>query len=178
MFSHNEILAKKRGYRVDRYGYAYDKNNREVGRKNNRGYRYFAFKDENNKVIKVYIHRMQAYQMYGKRIYQDGIQVRHLDGNSLNNSRKNIAIGTALDNHYDKPYKKRVEARERFFNAARAFHIKYNDRTLEKIKKRREEGAKYKDIMKEFGISSKGTLSYIINNRINIAAGCKGSISL
>lgn len=114
------------------------------------------------------IHRMQAYQKYGKRIYEKGVEVRHLDGNAKNNSRNNIAIGTALDNYYDKPYKTRRKAIERFLKAANE-HIKYTDDVLCKIKKRREEGASYKDLMNEFNISSKGTLSYIINHRLNPA---------
>ena len=161
MFSRYEEEAKKRGYRVDKFGHAFNKHNREVGTIGCRGYRYFAFRDENNKIIKVYIHRMQAYQKYGKRLYQDGILVRHLDGNSLNNHRDNIAIGTALDNHYDKPYSVRSNNNERL----RLLNIKYSNEKVIEIQNKHKAGFTYKQLMKEYGINSKGTMSYIINHR-------------
>ena len=54
---------------------------------------------------KVKVHRLVAYQKFGKRIFEPGVQVRHLDDNSLNNSWDNIGIGTQVDNWGDKKKK-------------------------------------------------------------------------
>lgn len=40
------------------------------------------------------IHRLQAYQKFGDKIYEDGIVVRYLNGDRYDNSYDNIGIGT------------------------------------------------------------------------------------
>lgn len=165
MFSHNEEIAKKRGYRVDKNGNAFNKANKKVGTCSHDGYFYFAFR-VNGEIKKVYIHRMQAFQKYGKRIYENGILIRHLNNNHTDNSRDNIALGTAKDNYYDIPYKQRLKNRENLLNNNRTYIQKYNESDLEQIKAMRENGATYKEIMAKFNICSKGTLSYIMNKRI------------
>lgn len=77
--------------------------------------------------------------------------VRHLNGNKLDNSFENIAIGTQQDNMLDKPKHKRIEW---------ASHPKYD---YESIKKDRLLGMTYRELMNKYNISSKGTISYIIN---------------
>lgn len=42
---------------------------------------------------------------------------------------------------------------------------KYSDEVVLNIKSDREKGMSYKELMNKYNISSKGTLSYIINNR-------------
>ena len=177
MFSHNEEIAKKRGYRVDKYGNAFSKANKKVGTSSRGGYYYFAFRVD-GEIKKVYIHRMQAFQKYGKRIYEDGILIRHLNNNFHDNSRNNISIGTAKDNYYDIPYKERLKNRERLNYNSKTCLQKYNEKDLEQIRIMRAEGASYNEIMAKFNISSKGTLSYIINKRLSPRVGETAIISL
>lgn len=110
------------------------------------------------KTIKVSIHRLQAYQKFGDDIYEEGIEVRHLDGIRTNNSYENIEIGTSSDNKFDIP----IEIRKiKSSNANK----KYSDELVLEIKEYYNSGHTYKETMEKFNISSKGTLSYIINNR-------------
>lgn len=67
-----------------------------------RGYEYITVRND-KRVIRVKVHRLVAYQLYGDRIFESGIVVRHLDGNSLNNRDENIAVGTQQDNVSDIP---------------------------------------------------------------------------
>lgn len=53
------------------------------------------------------VHRLQAYQKYGDKLFEDGIETRHLDGDKTNNSWDNIAIGTRSQNIHDMPEEKR-----------------------------------------------------------------------
>ena len=53
------------------------------------------------------VHRLQAYIKYRELLYQKDIMVRHLNGNKLDNSWDNIAIGTAYDNAQDIPLNQR-----------------------------------------------------------------------
>jgi len=109
------------------------------------------------KRIPVLVHRLVAYQKYGKAIYKKGIQVRHLDNNSMNFSEENILIGTASENMMDIPQKERLK---KAIHASK--HIrKFTDAEMNEIRK--YHSSSYKDTMKYFNISSKGTLHYILN---------------
>lgn len=55
------------------------------------------------------VHSLQALQKYGTEAWKNAECVRHLDGNSLNNSRNNIALGTHSENTKDIPARKRKE---------------------------------------------------------------------
>lgn len=41
--------------------------------------------------------------MYGEASFAKGVNVRHLDGDTLNLSKDNIVLGTSQENQYDKP---------------------------------------------------------------------------
>ena len=59
----------------------------------------------------VSVHKLQAYQMFEEEMFVEGIVVRHLDGDPLNNSPENIAIGTVRDNIMDRdPEARRAHA--------------------------------------------------------------------
>ena len=64
----------------------------------------------NKKHARFRFHRFMGYLKFGDEIYTKGMQVRHLDGNPLNNSWDNIAIGTQRDNTYDIPKEKRLQS--------------------------------------------------------------------
>lgn len=56
------------------------------------------------------IHRLAAYCFFGEAMFAPGIQVRHLNCNILDISRKNLALGTARENYWDTPAEVRSRA--------------------------------------------------------------------
>jgi hypothetical protein len=127
------------------------------GHKQKKGKAYYLYIGVRylKKPKKIPVHRLVAYQKYGEVTFLKGVQVRHLDGNSENNTESNIAIGTASQNQMDKT----EETRKRMALHASSF-IKIHDH--DKIIKSYQEGKSYKTIMDETGIKSKGTISFII----------------
>lgn len=106
-------------------------------------------------------HRLQAYQKYGDMLYGEGMMVRHLNGDSLDNSWGNIAIGTNSENQMDIPEQIRL-FRARY---ASSFMQKHNHDDIISFYK---ENKSYKKTMEKFEISSKGTLHYILNKYSNL----------
>lgn len=159
MYSRSEEAMFSKGYTVDKYGRLFNKLGVEViGSVDNKGYRNTGIRMPDNRVVRVYFHRMVAYAKFKDKIYQDGTVVRHLDGNPLNNSWDNIDIGSYSDNMMDIPKHIRVA------NAGLA-NMKYDKDMVNMIKDLRSKGMKYADIMKETGIHNKSVISYIINHR-------------
>ena len=153
-----EKILTNLGYSVDKEGNCISKSGKILtGTVNTSGYIMISTR-LNGKTIKVSIHRLQAYQKFGDDIYEEGIEVRHLDGIRTNNSYENIEIGTSSDNKFDIP----IEIRKIKSSDA---NKKYSDELVLEIKEYYNSGHTYKETMEKFNISSKGTLSYIINNR-------------
>lgn len=101
IFSFVERIAYNQGYRVDCYGTVYNRNGRVLKPSKTKDY------ISHNIVISgkfktVKAHRLHAYQLFGDNIYQPGIVVRHLNGNSRDNSINNLALGTVQENILDK----------------------------------------------------------------------------
>lgn len=157
IYNKYEIIAKGRGYTITSDGTVYSPKGNRVGTHGKGGYKYFSFRI-GGKIVKVYFHRFQAYIKFGDALYEDNIMVRHLDGNYLNNSESNIDLGTNSDNMMDIPKEVRINKSS---NASK----KYSDELVQAIKLDKESGMSYKELMIKYDISSKGTLSYIINHR-------------
>lgn len=126
------------------------------------GYPRFGMKcgsrtDDTRKHYDVFVHRLVAYQKYGDKIYEEGIEVRHLDGNTLNFSEENIEIGSHSDNMLDIPKKKRKDMARN--------NIRFSDKTVEAIRNFHRKSHSYRDTMDTFDIPSKSTLWYILNRR-------------
>ena len=106
-------------------------------------------------------HRLQAYQKFGDKLFEEGIVVRHLDGNPLNNSWDNISIGTQSDNILDR------DENDLKTHAVKASRFRQDSiRSYEsriKIYEDLKNGISYSEIMKKHNISSKGTLSFMKN---------------
>lgn len=49
----------------------------------------------------IFYHALLAYQLYGEKYFEKGTVVRHLDGNSLNNTAVNLQLGSQRDNKFD-----------------------------------------------------------------------------
>lgn len=150
------LTSYTKGYRVDNDGLVYGPRGKSLSLKlNSRGYLYFGMKHHScNYVVSCPVHRLQAYQKFNSLMFNEGIVVRHLDGNRLNNSFDNIAIGTECDNRLDIPKHLRV---------LYSSHPKHNH---EDIILDRLNGLTYKGIMLKYNISSKGTISFIINKSL------------
>ncbi|HWY13228.1 MAG TPA: HNH endonuclease [Bacteroidia bacterium] len=146
LFIDGDIYYKKNKIKLQIYG-------------GNSNYRAFGVRMDNGKMRYVAVHRFVAYQKFGNKIFKKGMQVRHLDSNSLNNNYDNIGIGTSKENNNDK----HPDTRMRASLIACSFTKKHNH---EEIIKMKEEGFTYKQIMSKFNIKSKGTISFIINESI------------
>lgn len=150
-----EVIASKRGYIVDQDGKLYNPKGYEIGKSLDKGYYYTRIRIKGiSKRLKV--HRLQAYQKYSNNLFEKGTMTRHLNGNSLDNSWDNIAIGTASDNTMDIPEQIRIKRAKH----ATSFIRKYNK---EEVRTYHKKSKSYKKTMEYFNISSKGTLHFILN---------------
>lgn len=66
--------------------------------KDTRGY-LFVMCSKNSQTKRMYVHQAIAHSFIGSQ--EKGIEVRHLDGNKLNNTLENITYGTKSDNMRD-----------------------------------------------------------------------------
>ena len=153
-----ELSNRNKGILVaDEKGYKVQKDGSVIGKRGsklkffilNRSYNTFSVKYLGT-AVNILVHRFQAYQKYGDSIFEDGIVVRHLDGNSFNNSWDNIAIGTQRDNIMDKP----AEQRRKDASSPKHDH--------NSIIEDHKNGMSYREVMNKYNISSKGTVSFII----------------
>ena len=156
-----EELASNKGYVVVNCK-VYGKNGIERKLyKNKRGYLSFTIKNPStSKNRSVHVHRLVAYQLYGKELYEEGFQVRHLDGNPLNNCEYNICLGTKSQNEMDKL----PEIRRKVAIKASSKIRVLSDEMVMKVKQRRIDGASYRQLVEEFGLSGKGQAYFIVNN--------------
>lgn len=114
--------------------------------------------------ITIVVHRLQAYQKFGEKIFEKGIEVRHLNSNSLDNSYDNIGIGTSSDNSLDKPKHVRqnaaITASRSFQNTLRT----YEDRC--KIYDELIKGTPYSQIKLNHKVEHSSTLSFMKNKSL------------
>ena len=156
-FSKNEQFAFKKGYRITEKGEILNPQGVTLsGSMDMHKYNRFKIDLGGRNFINIRTHRLQAYQKYGDKIYEKGIEVRHLDGNPSNNHIDNIAIGSHSDNMMDKAKEVRVRV-------AQQANLKYD---RDEVRAFHAEGNSYKKIMEKFGISSKGTVSDLTYSRL------------
>lgn len=118
-------------------------------RKDKKGRPYMTISVSANPVE---VHQVVACLKFGEEAFLAAESVRHLNDDSLDNSRENIAIGTHSDNAFDRPA---AERREHARKASAANRRK----DWPAIEAARAAGASFRDLEKRFGIS-KGTLSH------------------
>jgi len=123
------------------------------------GYRKFSVKVAGERQH-VPVHRLVGYEKYGKSLFEDDTCVRHLDGDCTNNKADNIRIGSYADNMQDIPAKIRVQKARK----AAASKRKLTEQQVAQLRKDREEGATYPQLMSKYGIA-KSTVSYIVNKK-------------
>lgn len=153
-----EKLLVKLGFTIDKNGNVYNKDGVALKGKLKGGYKAIAIRiDGKRKDVK--IHRFQAYMKYGDVLFEDGVVVRHLNNNKLDNSWGNIEIGSPYDNSMDNPPEERMRYA---INASKASN-KYGKDFVEKIRKEHSNGITYKEIMDKYNLP-KSSVSHIINN--------------
>ncbi len=103
----------------------------------------------------VLLHKLAAYQKYGEAAFEEGIVVRHLDNNSLNNELDNIAIGSQSDNMMDRPVEERKRHALHAWDGRRHF-------TDEQIKMIRSSSQSGKSLARDLGVAK--TIIHDIRN--------------
>jgi hypothetical protein len=162
------IEAYNRGYKVVN-GKVYNPNHnlvngwvRKLKNKYNSKYYIHLFSIKVSKeVLQCPVHRLIAYQKFGNKIFEPGIQVRHLDGNPLNNLEDNIEIGTQSENMMDIP----PEKRKAHSILATSYNRRFTDNEMEQIQQFHKKCHSYKKTKTKFNISSSGTLWEILNRK-------------
>ena len=158
-----EKIAFEKGYYVNNLGEAYSYKNKKLKLKIVNGF-YYCFNIRYLGVCRrIKVYRLQAYQKFKDEIYKDGIVVRHLDGNSFNNSVDNIDIGTSFDNYMGQP----VEQRLKFINNAGKANRKYSKQTILQIRDFYNKCKSYKKVKAKFNISSSGTLNSLLKRNLD-----------
>lgn len=139
------------GYRVDKNGVVKNPNGTilKCGL-DKRGYLKFA----PFKLVKIFVHRFQAYAKFGEKLFEKGMVVRHLDSNKLNNSLDNIAIGTQAENLDDNP----KEIKEKI----RKSNLKYSKELVDKLIEESGRGVTYEQLKTKYGIPL-GSLCFLLS---------------
>lgn len=118
------------------------------------GYLAFTFRD-GKEFVQIAFHQLAAYVKYGNRSLEDKILVRHFNGIKTDNSHENILIGTHSQNMMDIP--KDIRLKKALIATS---HVRKFDRN--QVKDFYKING-WKNTMNEFNITSKGTLSFILN---------------
>lgn len=154
------ISAYEKGYRVTKDGVPQGidviEKSEYVG---DTGYLCFSVKNRYGHNY-IHTHRLQAYQKFGEKIFDDDIQVRHLNGNKKDNSWSNISIGTQSDNMMDRPKKQRMRQ-------AKYANEKVSNKEAIEIRERVESGnyETYKKLAEEYNLKSKSSIHYIVHDK-------------
>ena len=158
------LFTVKKGYVVNKDGDVFYNGRKRSLNKDHKGYFYFSVRFvENNKVQikKVYVHKLQAYIKFGNKLFEEGIEVRHLDNDSTNNKWDNIDIGDRSQNELDKPKEDRIKYA---INASYENRV-FSDDVVKCILNDRRKGFTYKELCDKYN-TSKSTLSYMFNKSL------------
>ena len=152
------IVAYQRGYRVSEEGKLYGTKGQELPIKLRSTQAYPIRQVSINGKKKNYsVHRLAAYCFYGDNLFVDGITVRHLNGDVLDCSKKNIALGTIRENHMDKCPKVRSNSARIASESRKDFTMKslrkLSDSQAREVKILLKEGIDGVSISKRFGVS-------------------------
>lgn len=158
----NIIIAKNKGYTIDKNGDVYGPSNIKLKLYLKNGYYSFAIRIANTRSMqRIPVHKYQAYIKFNI-LSSIKLHVRHKNGISTDNSWGNILIGSSSDNSNDKKPEVRKDASLQASWSKNKIHaIRYvnilNDRNL---------GMTYDDLKDKYNIS-KSCLSYYLGNGKN-----------
>lgn len=155
------IYSYEKGYRVSKDGDVISPKGyvRKLHVKTNGYYGFSIYYENDKKSRDVLVHQLQAYQLFGKKIFNRDVEIRHLDGNTLNNKSENLSFGNRHDNIMDISSKKRSQMAK---NAGRT-NSSLTKNNIKDIRNLREKhGYTYKQLIEKYPMS-KSTMSYICN---------------
>lgn len=158
-------LAYEQGYHVNVDGVAYGKSGKQLSIKQQRNPESYPSTtvyievDGKKDSYSIRLHMLAAYSFYGDELFKPGVVVRHLDGNRLNLSRKNIVLGTPKDNENDKS----AEQRSQVAKKREATKKTLSDEQANEIRQRVSNGERQYILAKEYGVSQQ-----MINNIIKM----------
>ena len=153
------LCALKKGYSIDAEGNVFYKDRKVKLRISSYGYYTFGIRfAETGLPITIRVHQMQAFVKYGEKFLLDNICVRHKNSIPTDNSYDNILIGTHQENMLDKPKKVRVRAATQASSVNRIL----SDEQMVGFRSDRLSGMSYGQLMKKYNISSKGTISFMV----------------
>jgi hypothetical protein len=164
----NEVIkiAYEAGYRIIDGKIMSPKLKELKGNIHHTGYRVFsirvpvAYAPGVRKTKAIKVHRLVAYQKYGAAIFEEGLVVRHKDGNPLNNFDDNILIGSQSDNMMDRP----KHARRKTAIAASQKNRVMTDEQLTAMRHDRLVcGLTYQEIADKYGLKNKGHAHDMVN---------------
>ncbi len=150
--------ASRLGYQITEDGLILSPAGKQRPGQMHRGYYVLSFfYGPERRVRNISVSKLAGYQWFGEAALQPGIEVRHLDGNSANNARMNLAIGNHSANMLDiAPAIRRARAR-----VAAAAQKRLTDAQAETLREDRKKGATYKELCAKYNIA-KSTVSYIV----------------
>lgn len=155
------VYAYEKGYRVNKDGDVISPEGsvRKLWVKTSGYYGFSIYYEDDKKSRDLLVHQLQAYQLFGKKIFNKDIEIRHLDGNPLNNKAENLSFGNRHDNIMDIPLKKRSRMAK---NAGRTNSSLTKSDVKDIRSLREEQGYTYKQLIEKYPMS-KSTMSYICN---------------
>ena len=156
------VEAARKGYRVDDNGSVISPRGitRKLATKDRSGHKVSTFTvGFRGGSFPVPVHKLAAYQLYGDKCFEPGMNIRHLNGNSQDNSPKNLALGTGSDNCMDVPeHRRKAHAR----HASSCRKDKIPESKKQKIRSDRSSGMSYRELHRKHGVS-KSTLSIMFS---------------
>lgn len=105
-------------------------------------------------VATIPVHRFAAYCFYGEEMFDPALEVRHLNANLWDFSRRNIALGTPSENAYDMPVEVRTRRARiaRLAQPSRSANACFSDDTVREIRRRLRAGEMGKALAREYGV--------------------------
>lgn len=108
------VEAAKKGYRVTKNGrvvssrgtirklYVHKRKPGSGGRTRPSYYKFSVNVKGSKNSVSIEVHKLAAYQKFGEISFEKGVQVRHMNNDSLDNSLSNIQLGNQSQNSRDK----------------------------------------------------------------------------
>lgn len=156
----NITKSIEKGYIINDDNSVYYNNKERKLFKDRKGYLYFTIRN-NNKLLKIYIHKSIALKKFSNKVFDKNIVIRHLDGNKENNLFSNIEIGTQSDNILDINQEKRLK---NSINASQKIR-KFTNNEIDSIIKDKNNGFSYKELINKYG-ATKSFYSYLFNKML------------
>jgi len=149
------IECYKKGYRIID-GKIFNPQGKELKvMRDNSGYAKIS-SYSNGKYKNLFLHKLAAYQKFGELMFQEKIQVRHLDGDRLDFSLENIELGTAMQNRLDMPLEQRKDSAYRS-------NIKRRKLSQQEVEKIRND---FLNVESKYGFYSKIARLYNVSARV------------